>query len=124
MTNHELEIWLSFPEVADLLDVRLRDVRALVASNELLAVRRGNSNALAIHRDQLVINDDQWIPLASLRGTITALKDAGLVDAEREGSTIRYRLNISAAQEALGFLLEMAQSARPVPTRRVSKVRS
>ncbi len=80
MTNHELEIWLSFPEVADLLDVRLRDVRALVASNELLAVRRGNSNALAIHRDQLVINDDQWIPLVSLRGTITALKDAGLND--------------------------------------------
>lgn len=60
----------------------------------------------------------------SVTGHLTALKDAGLVDAEREGSTIRYRLNISAAQEALGFLLEMAQSARPVPTRRVSKVRS
>jgi DNA-binding transcriptional ArsR family regulator len=60
----------------------------------------------------------------SVTGHLTALKDAGLVDAERDGSTIRYRLNISAAQEALGFLLEMAQSSRPVPTRRVSKVRS
>lgn len=60
----------------------------------------------------------------SVTGHLTALKDAGLVDAERDGSTIRYRLNISAAQEALGFLLEMAQSSRPVPARRVSKVRS
>lgn len=82
MTNQELEIWLSIPEVAELLDVRLRDVRALVVSNELLAVRRGESNALAIHRDQLVIEDGQWCPLASLRGTITALKDAGLNDAD------------------------------------------
>ncbi len=80
MTNHELETWLSIPEVAELLDVRLRDVRALVASNELLAVRRGGSNALAIHRDQLVIEDGQWRPLQSLRGTITTLKDAGLND--------------------------------------------
>lgn len=67
MTNQELEIWLSIPEVAELLDVRLRDVRALVASNELLAVRRGESNALAIHRDQLVIEDGQWCPLVSTR---------------------------------------------------------
>ncbi len=80
MTNHELETWISIPEVAELLDVRLRDVRALIANNELLAVRRGESNALAIHRDQLVIEDGQWRPLESLRGTVTALKDAGLND--------------------------------------------
>lgn len=80
MTNHELETWISIPEVAELLDVRLRDVRALIANNELLAVRRGESNALAIHRDQLVIEDGQWCPLESLRGTVTALKDAGLND--------------------------------------------
>jgi DNA-binding transcriptional ArsR family regulator len=60
----------------------------------------------------------------SVTGHLTALKDAGLVDAERDGSTIRYRLNISAAEEAIGFLLGLAQSSRPAPVRRASKVRS
>ena len=46
--------------------------------------------------------------------TVTAhlatLKEAGLVEAERAGTSIRYRLNISAAEEALGFLLDMVEA--------------
>jgi len=41
---------------------------------------------------------------------LTTLKEAGLVEAERDGTSIRYRLNISAAEEALGFLLEMFEA--------------
>lgn len=43
----------------------------------------------------------------SVTGHLTALKEAGLVEAERDGASIRYRLNISAAEEAVAFLLDM-----------------
>ncbi len=46
---------------------------------------------------------------------LATLKAAGLVEAEREGASIRYRLNVSAAEEAIAFLLEMASLA---PTKR------
>jgi DNA-binding transcriptional ArsR family regulator len=49
----------------------------------------------------------------SVTGHLTALKDAGLVEAEKEGTSIRYRLNISAAEEAIGFLMGVVQSAKP-----------
>lgn len=45
----------------------------------------------------------------SVTGHLTALKEAGLVETEREGTSVRYRLNISAAEEAIGFLLALAQ---------------
>ena len=41
----------------------------------------------------------------TITGHLMALKDAGLVEPERDGTTIRYWLNISAAEEALTFLL-------------------
>lgn len=76
MTNQELEIWLSIPEVAELLDVRLRDVRALMrAMNCLLCAAESRTHSL--------FTVTNWLsrrPVASacvLRGTITALKDAG-----------------------------------------------
>ena len=43
----------------------------------------------------------------TITGHLTALKDAGLVDAERDGTSIRYRLVISAAEEATAFLLDL-----------------
>jgi DNA-binding transcriptional ArsR family regulator len=43
----------------------------------------------------------------TVTGHLTALKDAGLVEAERTGTSIRYRLNISAAEEALAFLMDI-----------------
>lgn len=35
------------------------------------------------------------------------LKDAGLIQAERDGTTIRYRLNVSVAEEALSGLMDL-----------------
>ena len=48
----------------------------------------------------------------TVTGHLTALKEAGLVEAERDGSTVRYRLNISAIEEALAFLMDMAGAGR------------
>jgi len=36
-----------------------------------------------------------------------SLKDAGLILAERDGTTIRYRLNVSVAEEALSGLMDL-----------------
>ena len=43
----------------------------------------------------------------TITGHLNALKEAGLVSPEREGVSIRYRLEISAVEEALAFLLAM-----------------
>ena len=52
----------------------------------------------------------------SVTGHLNALKEAGLVEAERDGASIRYRLNISAAEEAVAFLLDMMSlKAEPAP---------
>ena len=60
----------------------------------------------------------------SVTAHLAALKDAELVESERDGNVIRYRLNISAAEEALGFLLDLMQPvnpARPAAARRPSR---
>ena len=51
----------------------------------------------------------------TITGHLNALKDAGLVDAEKDGTSVRYRLNISAAEEAVGFLMEMTRTGVDAP---------
>ena len=77
--------WLSIPEVADSLGVRQRDVRTMLAKHELVALHRGENGALAVHRSQLVFTADsaKATVLASLKGTFTALDDAGFSDEEK-----------------------------------------
>ena len=60
----------------------------------------------------------------SVTGHLSALKDADLVEAEREGTTVRYRLNISAAEEAVGYLLGIMQAAKPSRRRRGTLART
>ena len=48
----------------------------------------------------------------SVTGHLAALKEADLVETEREGNSIRYRLNISAIEEAIGLLLAITQKAK------------
>ena len=58
----------------------------------------------------------------SVTGHLTALKDAGLVESEREGTSVRYRLNISAAEEAIGFLMALSEPlTRNTSSRTVEK---
>lgn len=56
----------------------------------------------------------------TVTGHLTALKDAGLVEAERDGASIRYRLNISAVEEAVAFLLEL-MDRRPLPEQKATE---
>lgn len=53
----------------------------------------------------------------TVTGHLNTLKDAGLVDVEREGASMRYRLNISAVEEALAFLMEIAGAGSPLAKR-------
>jgi DNA-binding transcriptional ArsR family regulator len=46
---------------------------------------------------------------------LTALKEAGLVEAEREGTSVRYRLVISAAEEAAAFLMDLMGAGETAP---------
>lgn len=46
----------------------------------------------------------------TVTGHLNALKEAGLVEAERDGASIRYRLNISAAEEAVAFLMDLTRT--------------
>jgi len=48
----------------------------------------------------------------SVTGHLSALKEADLVETEREGNSVRYRLNISAIEEAIGVLLAIAEKAK------------
>jgi DNA-binding transcriptional ArsR family regulator len=43
----------------------------------------------------------------TVTGHLNLLKDAGLVEVERSGTSMRYRVNISAIEEALAFLMDM-----------------
>lgn len=74
--------WLSVPEVAELLDVRLRDVRDLIRRHELLSVRDKHSNTVIIHAGQLMEDGEGWSVLPAVQGTATVLKDEGLSDRE------------------------------------------
>lgn len=48
----------------------------------------------------------------TITGHLNALKEAGLVSPERQGQTIRYRLEISAVEEAMAFLMDIAGAGR------------
>jgi DNA-binding transcriptional ArsR family regulator len=47
------------------------------------------------------------IAFASVSRHLSLLKDAGLVDAEREGQFIRYRLNTTVYQEVVRYLMKV-----------------
>lgn len=60
----------------------------------------------------------------TMSGHFAVLREAGLVQADRIGSTIRYRLNVTVLQEALMALLDTfgiepkaGQPEPPAPTR-------
>lgn len=47
---------------------------------------------------------------------LTALKDAGLVTAERDGTSIRYRVNASVMEEAVAALMELMGAGKTEST--------
>ena len=73
--------WLAVPDVADRLGIPASRVRDMLGERVLLAVRRGENNALAIPDLFLHEVDGVLQPLATLKGTLTLLADAGFDDA-------------------------------------------
>jgi DNA-binding transcriptional ArsR family regulator len=53
--------------------------------------------------------DEAW---PTITGHLAVLRDAGLVESEKEGTSIRYWLSISAIEEALAFLLDLAETSK------------
>jgi Rv2175c C-terminal domain of unknown function/Helix-turn-helix domain len=70
--------WLTLPEAADLLGVGPNRIRQLVSDRQLIAVRRGENNALMVPAD--FVQDGRI--LKGLPGTLTLLKDARFGDDE------------------------------------------
>lgn len=50
----------------------------------------------------------------TVTGHLNTLKDAGLLETERDGASIRYRLCISAVEEAVAFLVGLMDT-QPAP---------
>ncbi len=73
-------MWLAVPDVAERLGITTSRVRDLLGERALLAVRRGENNALYIPEAFLIEVDDQMGPIGTLRGTLTLLNDAGFND--------------------------------------------
>ena len=74
--------WIWLPDAAEIMGVRGRDVRAMIRDHQLVAVRHGENNALAITGGQLVAKDGAIVPLPALRGTLIQLIDAGYSEEE------------------------------------------
>lgn len=51
----------------------------------------------------------------TMSGHFNVLKDAGLIQAERDGTTIRYRLNVSVLEEAAAAILELMGAGDATP---------
>lgn len=75
--GHELdqlvEHWLTLPDIAELLDLKVTLVRRLLQERQLVAVRRGPNNVLSVPA-KLVGPQG---PLPELSGTFTVLADSG-----------------------------------------------
>jgi len=70
--------WLSVPEAAQLQGISLSDVRGQLKERQLVGVRRGPNNAVAI--PAAFVTDEG--PRPQLRGTVMVLADGGMSDAE------------------------------------------
>jgi len=73
--------WYSLPEVAELLDVRLRDVRSLLRDHTLAGSRRGREDGPFLVPAAFILTADDGAaqpgPVPSLRGTLMQLLDTG-----------------------------------------------
>lgn len=70
--------WLTVPDIAERLGVRLSDVRQLIADRQILSARIGPRNVIAIPAK--FVNQDGLLP--ELAGTFTVLRDSRMTDTE------------------------------------------
>lgn len=70
--------WLTVPDVAERYDLRLSDVRQMLADRAVVAARIGDRRVVAIPAKFF----DEDGPRPEMRGTITVLSDGGMNDEE------------------------------------------
>lgn len=70
--------WLYLPDISERWGVEVTRVRQMVKEGALIAVRRGENNALQVPAD--FIGDEK--PVKGLVGTLTVLRDSGFSDDE------------------------------------------
>lgn len=70
--------WLTLPDVAERFGVQVTRIRQLLRDNQLIAVRRGENNALHVPAGFIVENHT----VKGLTGTLTLLRDAKFSDEE------------------------------------------
>lgn len=51
----------------------------------------------------------------TLSGHFAVLREAGLIDSEKLGASVIYRINMSVAEEALSGLMELLRVGDPAP---------
>ena len=70
--------WLYVPDIAEMLDIEVTRVRQLIKEGQLIAVRRGENNALQI--PAAFIQGDAIVK--GLVGLLTVLRDNSFTDEE------------------------------------------
>jgi len=73
---------MTVPECAEALGVPLAKVREYLRDRYLIATRRGENNAWYLPAGQLVESENGMAVLATVRGTVLVLADAGMSDAD------------------------------------------
>ncbi|MDQ1701023.1 MAG: hypothetical protein QOF57_275 [Frankiaceae bacterium] len=73
-----IDEWLALPDVAELLGIPFMQARQLVNDHKVVAVRRGDNNALYV--PSLFFQDG--VVVKHLTGTLNLLRDAGYSDEE------------------------------------------
>ncbi|NGO77826.1 helix-turn-helix domain-containing protein [Streptomyces sp. YC504] len=75
--------WLNLPEIAEMFGVEVTRVRQHVKEGRLIAVRRGENNALYVPAAFIDGNaEDGWKIVKGLPGLLTLLRDDGFSDEE------------------------------------------
>lgn len=72
------DAWLTLPDLAEQLGVRIGEVRRMLEERQLVALRRGERKVLSVPAAFI----GEHGPLPELPGTFTVLSDSGLSDEE------------------------------------------
>ena len=70
--------WLTVPDIAERLGLRLSDVRQLITDRQILSLRIGPRHVISI--PVKFLNEDGLLP--ELPGTFTVLRDSRMTDTE------------------------------------------
>ncbi|WP_084130529.1 Rv2175c family DNA-binding protein [Demequina sp. NBRC 110055] len=107
--------WLPVPDFADALGVSASDVRDMIRSGGLVAVRRGDNDAWHLLGDFIEESDGRARVLPTLAGTLTLLRDNGFTDEEIVEWLTTFHEELSATP------LNALREGKRAPVRRVAQ---